>query len=55
MRRSYRVDEPNEASIKLAEKITALIITSTVTYKEAMDALDATENMLTDKTRPVMS
>lgn len=53
MKNSYRVVEPNEASIELAKKITALIITSAVTYKEAMDALDATENMLTDETRPV--
>lgn len=53
MRNPYRSTEPSEKSTRLAEQITALIITSAVTYKEAMDALDATETMLMDNTKPV--
>lgn len=53
MRIAYRTDNPNEKSIDLAEKVTALVIDSAVTYKEAMDALEAAQDMLMEKTMPV--
>ena len=53
MYRSYRANEPNEKSKDLAEKVTALVIDSAVTYKEAMDALEAAQDMLMEKTIPV--
>lgn len=55
MVRAYRTDKPNEKSMDLAEKVTALVIDSAVTYKEAMDALEAAQEMLTEKTVPVKS
>lgn len=53
MYRPYRANEPNEQSKDLAEKITALVIDSAATYKEAMDALEAAQDMLMEKTIPV--
>ena len=50
---AYRTDNPNEKSIDLAEKVTALVIDSAVTYKEAMDALEAAQDMLMENTTPI--
>lgn len=51
--RTYRLDTPNGKSMELAEKITTLVIDSAVTYQEAADALEAAQDMLAEKTRPV--
>lgn len=53
MKRAYGTDPPSEAAKNLAEKITALIIDSAVTFKDAVDALDMAEELLENKTRPV--
>ena len=53
VRIAYRTDKPNEKSVDLAEKVTALVIDSDVTYKEAMDALEAAQDLLMEKTVPV--
>ncbi len=53
MKRAYGTEQPSAAAVELAEKITALIVESAVTFKDAMDALDASEEILEKKTRPV--
>lgn len=53
MRRAYGAAPASEAAKALAEKITALILDSEVTFKDAIDALDASEELLENKTRPV--
>lgn len=53
MRRAYGSAPPSAAAKALAEKITALIIDSAVTFKDAVDALDVAEELLENKTRPV--
>lgn len=53
MKRAYGAEPPSEAAKKLAEKVTALIIDSEVTFKDAIDALDASAELLENKTRPV--
>lgn len=52
MLNAYRVIEPNEVSTKLAEEITALVISRAVTYQEAEDALEVTQKLLLSQTRP---
>ena len=53
MKRAYGAEPPSEAAKELAEKITALIIDSAVTFKDAIDALDVSEELLENSTRPV--
>lgn len=53
MNTPYRTDPPSTEVLELAEKITALVIDSAVTYRVAMDALRETETMLAQKTKPV--
>ncbi len=53
MRRAYGSEPPSVAAKALAEKITALIIDSAVTFKDAVDALDVSEELLEKRTRPV--
>lgn len=53
VKRAYGAEPPSQAAKDLAEKITALIIDSAVTFKDAIDALDAAEELLETKTRPV--
>lgn len=53
MRRAYGSDPPSVAAKALAEKITALVIDSAVTFKDAVDALDVSEELLEKETRPV--
>lgn len=48
MIRSYRMDEPNEVSVELAKKVADLVVSRSVTYKEAEDALDAAAVLLRD-------
>lgn len=55
MKRAYGAEPPSEAALALAEKIAALIIDSAVTFKDAIDALDASEEILEKQTRPVRS
>lgn len=53
MRLSYRTDKPSAEALELAEKIASLVIDSSVTYRDAMDALAEAEAVLTQKTKPV--
>ncbi len=53
MKRAYGTEPPSAAAVELAGKITALIVESAVTFKDAMDALDAAEEKLEKETRPV--
>lgn len=53
MKRAYDTEPPSQAAKALAEKITTLIIDSAVTFKDAIDAIDASEEMLEKETRPV--
>ena len=48
----YRLIEANEVSKKLAEEITVLVISRAVTYKEAEDALEVSQELLMSQTRP---
>lgn len=52
---AYQPYEPNQKSVNLAEKITALIIDSAVTYQEADDALVETQKILKNNTKPIRS
>jgi len=52
--RAYDLTLPSEAARTLAKKITALVVSSAVTYQEAMDALDVTADELAHKTVPVI-
>ena len=36
---TYRLSDPNDKSKELAKKITELVVSSSVTIKEAMDAI----------------
>lgn len=47
--------EHSETVVSLAEKITELVINSSVTYGEADEALNVALEMLETKTRPVMA
>ena len=47
-------DKTNEAVISLAKKVTALLVTSAVTYKEDEDALSLAEDLLIGATRPIL-
>ena len=40
LKRSYEPPRTNEKTLSLAKKVTSLIVSSDVTYKEAMDALE---------------
>ncbi len=50
---AYRISEPNETAKSLALAITALVVNSAVTYKEAEDALEYAQRLLMEQTRPV--
>ena len=45
--------EHSEAVVSLAEKITELVVSSSVTYKEADEALTVAQDLIETKTRPV--
>lgn len=49
----YRPSEPNGRSVALARKITALVVDSAVTFKEATDALEKAQDMLMCEMYPV--
>ncbi len=53
MLKSYRISEPNEKAKALAEKVTELLVNSSVTYQEAEDALELAQVLLMEQTRPV--
>ena len=54
MLQSYRVPKLVSPDAKaLAEKITALIVTSSVTYRDAEDALEFAQELLMSTTQPV--
>lgn len=53
MLRSYRADPPSDDARKLAEKITALVVASSVTFQDAMDALSEAQEMLMKTIKPV--
>ncbi len=55
MLQGYRISSPNEKSKELGEKITALLVSSAVTYKEAEDALECAQDMLMGSTYPSIS
>lgn len=50
---AYRISEPNEKARALAEEITAVVVNSAVTYKEAEDALEYAQRLLMEQTRPI--
>ena len=50
--RAYDPTPPSEKANALAKKITALVVSSAVTYQEAMDALDAATDKLAKETVP---
>ena len=52
MLQSYRLPKANEVSMALAEKITALVVASAVTYEEAENALEAAQGLLMKTTKP---
>ena len=55
MLQSYRLPgEISETAKVLGEKITALIVSSAVTYKEAEDALEHAQELLMTTTHPVI-
>ena len=54
MLQAYRsLGESSDASKALGEKITALILSSAVTYKDAEDALEYAQELLMTSTQPV--
>lgn len=53
MLKSYRISAPNEKAKTLAEKVTELLVNSSVTYQEAEDALELARVLLMERTRPV--
>lgn len=54
MQRSYERHEVSERAMALAREITMLLVDSHVTYQEAMDAVEAAQELLETTTRPVM-
>ena len=54
MLQSYRLPKEISKEAKtLGEKITALVVSSAVTYKDAEDALEFAQELLMATTRPV--
>lgn len=53
MYRAYRTDPPSAKAHELAEKITALVVASDVTYQDATDALSEAQELLMQTTKPV--
>lgn len=43
---TYRLSDPNDKSKELAKKITELVVSSSVTIKEAMDAIRLSAELL---------
>lgn len=54
MLHSYRLSAPNERAKALAEKIVALVTSSAVTYRECEDALEHTQKLIEETTKPVI-
>ena len=55
MLEGYRTSAPNEKSKALGEKVTALLVSSAVTYQEAEDALEYAQETLMRSTYPSIS
>lgn len=51
--RAYDLTPASEKANDLGEKITALVVSSAVTYQDAMDALDVAAEKLAKETVPV--
>ncbi len=54
LKRSYEPPRTNEKTLSLAKKVTSLIVSSDVTYKEAMDALEYALTLLELETKPII-
>lgn len=53
MRGAYRLPETSPEVIALGRKLVTLLIQEDVSYRVAIDALDAAEDLLTRETKPV--
>ncbi|MCM1236133.1 MAG: hypothetical protein NC489_39115 [Ruminococcus flavefaciens] len=54
LRRSYDTPEQTAKSAELAKKVTSLVVSSDVTYKEAYNALELVMETLETKAKPVI-
>jgi len=53
MRQSYELTPPSEATLALSRKLVNVLIDANIPFGEALDALDAAENILKAETRPI--
>lgn len=53
MRRAYQIAEKDTAALELGRKLVAVLVASDVTYKKALDALEAAADLLEAETAPV--
>lgn len=53
MRQPYRLTEPSEDTLALGRKLVDVLIETNVSFGEALNALDAAENILKAETKPI--